>query len=104
VWADFERVILAPASLLLSQEHGECRGFSRDEMSAAKKVVNYDKRKTLTFNEIEELYGFSPVTLRKWTQRTLSTDGKPPLETFKPGKETVVFRDHFEDYIRRFPG
>jgi hypothetical protein len=68
-----------------------------------KKPVNFDKRRTLTLEEAENFYGISHHTLKKWIKRTVSTDGVPPLSSFKPGKEILVFREELEDYIKRFP-
>lgn len=70
---------------------------------SSKKEINISKRKTLTFKEIEEAYGVPAETVRKWTQRDLKLDGKPPLEAFKPGKEYLVEISTFERYMKMFP-
>lgn len=67
-----------------------------------KKEVNLDKRKFLTLEEIEEVYGVAAHTLRKWIKRD-GTDGVPRLESFKPGKQILINKETFETYIKRFP-
>ena len=66
------------------------------------KKIDFSKRKTLTFLEVEEVYGYSPETLIKWTKRD-GVDGKPPLKAFKPGKEWTVYVTEMDEYIKRFP-
>lgn len=75
----------------------------RETWSKREIPVNIDKRKTLTLDEIEQVYGFPVETIKKWINRDLRADGKPPLEAFKPGQKIMVFKEVFEAYIKRFP-
>lgn len=70
-----------------------------------KRILEIDlkKRKTLTLTEIEAVFGIPAETVRKWTKRDLRVDGYPKLESFKPGKDIMVYVEVFETYIKRFP-
>lgn len=68
----------------------------------AERKIDLAKRKTLTFQEIQEVYGVSVETLRKWTKRR-GEDGKPALPSYRPGKDHLVYVSDFEAYVKRFP-
>lgn len=64
--------------------------------------MNIEKRAYIKLTETEEIYGVPTETVRKWIKRDPS-DGVPPLKAFKPGKDILIERKEFENYIKRFP-
>ncbi len=72
-------------------------------MKKIKAPKDLTKRKTLTLLECEEFYGVPAETVRKWCRRDPSSDGLPKLESFRPGKDILIYREAFESYIKMFP-
>lgn len=72
-------------------------------MKKDKPQKDLTKRRMLTLLECEEFYGVPAETVRKWCKRDPSIDGLPRLESFKPGKDILIYKEVFETYIKQFP-